>query len=110
MSLFEDLREKLTAFTKTAEYTDWLKKLLTDSQPEKGSVILMREADLPLQAELAGAAGADVTFRADPAILIGGLSVLSADGRRCRNHTLDEAFAAQLRNFYRNHKIDGGDE
>lgn len=110
MSLFADLREKLTAFTKTANYAEWLRKLLTNSQPEAGSVILMREADLPLQAELSGAVGADVTFRADPAILIGGLSVLSADGRRCYNHTLDEAYTAQLRNFYRNHKIDGGDE
>lgn len=109
-SLFADLREKLTAFTKTAEYAQWLKKLLADSKPESGAVILMREADLALKDTLADAAGADVTFRADPSVLIGGLSVLSADGRRCYNHTLDEAFAAQLRNFYRNHKIDGGDE
>ena len=110
MALFGDLREKLIAFTGENAYADWLKKLLTQQPPENGGTVLMREADLALKDQLADAVGSNVTFRADPAILIGGLSVLSADGRRCCNHTLDEAFAAQLRNFYRNHKIDGGDE
>ena len=65
---------------------------------------------MQLQSELKAAVGAEVSFRADPAILLGGLSILSADGKRCDNHTLDEAYASQLRNFYRNHKIGGGDE
>ena len=110
MQLFGELREKLSAFTASADYLPWLKKLLSTHQPEAGAAVLLREADMKLQSELESAAGADVTFRADPAILLGGLSILSADGRRCENHTLDEAYAAQLRNFYRNHKIGGGDE
>lgn len=110
MQLFGELREKLAAFTASEEYLPWLKKLLTAHQPEAGATVLLREADLRLQAELEKAAGEQVSFRADPAILLGGLSVLSADGRRCDNHTLDEAYASQLRNFYRNHKIGGGDE
>lgn len=110
MQLFGELREKLTAFTASEDYLPWLKKLLNTHQPEAGAAVLLREADMKLQSELESAAGADVTFRADPAILLGGLSILSADGRRCENHTLDEAYAAQLRNFYRNHKIGGGDE
>lgn len=110
MQLFGELREKLTAFTASEDYLPWLKKLLSAHQPEAGAAVLLREADMKLQSELESAAGADVTFRADPAILLGGLSILSADGRRCENHTLDEAYAAQLRNFYRNHKIGGGDE
>ena len=110
MQLFGDLREKLAAFTASEEYLPWLRKLLSAHQPEAGAQILLREADMKLESELRAAAGADVTFRVDPAILLGGLSVLSADGRRCENHTLDEAYASQLRNFYRNHKIGGGDE
>ena len=110
MQLFGDLREKLAAFTASEDYLPWLKKLLSAHQPEAGAQILLREADMKLESELRAAASADVTFRADPAILLGGLSVLSADGRRCENHTLDEAYASQLRNFYRNHKIGGGDE
>ena len=110
MQLFGELREKLMAFTASEDYLPWLKKLLSTHRPEAGAAVLLREADMKLQSELESAAGADVTFRADPAILLGGLSILSADGRRCENHTLDEAYAAQLRNFYRNHKIGGGDE
>ena len=110
MGLFAALREKLTAFTASADYLPWLKKLLAQNPPEENAVILLREADLPLQEELRQAVSVPVSFRADKSILLGGLSVLSADGRRCRNHTLDEAFSEQLRNFYRNHKIDRGDE
>ena len=110
MGLFEALREKLTAFTASADYLPWLKKLLSEQVPEENAVILLREADLSMQQELSRAVPVPVSFRADPSIRLGGLSVLSADGRRCKNHTLDEAYAEQLRNFYRNHKIDGGNE
>ena len=110
MKLFAALREKLTSFTDSEDYLPWLKKLLEQNTPEENAVILLREADLPLQEELRQAVSVPVSFRADKSILLGGLSVLSADGRRCRNHTLDEAFSEQLRNFYRNHKIDRGDE
>ena len=110
MQLFSELREKLAAFTASEDYLPWLIKLLSAHQPEAGSAVLLRKADMKLESELRAAVGADITFREDPAILLGGLSVLSADGRRCENHTLDEAYASQLRNFYRNHKIGGGDE
>ena len=110
MQLFAELREKLAAFTESADYAPWMAQLLRKHPPEENAVILLREADLPLQDTLRKAAGVPVSFRADSAVLLGGLSVLSADGRRCENHTLDEAYAAQLRDFYRNHKIDGGNE
>lgn len=110
MQLFAELREKLIAFTASADYAPWLEKLLAAQQPEAGAVILLREKDLDLQARLAESVDAACTFRADRSIVLGGLSVLSADGRRCFNHTLDEAYQAQLRNFYRNHNIDGGNE
>lgn len=110
MKLFAELREKLTAFTASADYAAWMTGLLKAHPPEENAVILLREADIPLQEALKKAAAVPCTFRADGSIRIGGLSILSADGRRCQNHTLDEAYAAQYRNFYRKHKIDGGDE
>ena len=110
MQLFQDLRGRLAEFTASADYAPWLSGLLKKQKPEENSVILLREADMPLSGELAKLLPESCTFRADPAIRIGGLSVLSADGRRCENHTLDEAYAAKFRNFYRDHKIDGGDE
>lgn len=110
MQLFAELREKLTEFTSSAAYLPWLKKILTERQPEAGAVVLLRAADMQYRAELEQAAGCDISVREDAAIRLGGLSVLSPDGRRCENHTLDEAYASQLRNFYRNHKIGGGDE
>lgn len=110
MELFAALREKLSAFTESADYLPWLIRLLEQNRPDDRATVLLREADLPLQEQLAKAVPETVSFRADKSILLGGLSVLSADGRRCRNHTLDEAYSEQLRNFYRNHKIDGGNE
>lgn len=108
--LFAELYEKLTLFSASAEYQPWMEKLLTNCKPEAGSVILLRKADMAMADDLKKAAGTNCIFRADAAIRLGGLSVLSADGRKCSNHTLDEAFSAQQRNFYRNHSFDGGNE
>lgn len=110
MQLFQELRDKLMAFAASEDYLPWLKKMLSARQPEVGATILLREADMKYQPELEKAAGTGVSFRADAAINLGGLSILSPNGRRCENHTLDEAYASQMRNFYRNHKIGGGDE
>ena len=110
LGLFAELRNRIEAFTGSADYQTWMEQLLQKSSPESGSVILLRAADLHMQETLKKAAGTEISFREDAAIQLGGLSVLSADGRRCVNHTLDEAFAGQYRGFYRNHSIDGGNE
>lgn len=109
--LFSQLREKIVGFTDSPEYVEWLGGLLRENAPkEQDAVILVREKDLPLQEKLRSAAGISCDFRVDKSILLGGLSILSADGRRCENHTLDEAYASQYRDFYRHHKLSGGDE
>lgn len=110
MGLFGELQQKLNDFTASDGYLPWMESLLKQAAPPEGAVILLRRADLAMQDALRSAAGVPCSFRADPAIRMGGLSVLSPDGRRCENHTLDEAFSEQLRGFYRNHSIDGGDE
>lgn len=105
MQLFSSLRARLTAFTETPAYREWMVSLLKKQQPENDVRILLRAADLPMQEALREAAGCKCSFAQDDSIVIGGLSVVSADGRRCSNHTLDEAFSSQYRGFYRNHKI-----
>jgi vacuolar-type H+-ATPase subunit E/Vma4 len=110
LGLFAELRERIAAFTESERYQSWMESLLKNKQPEPGATILLRAADMHMQEALRRAAGTEVSFREDRAIQLGGLSVLSADGRRCVNHTLDDAFAGQYRGFYRNHSIDGGNE
>ena len=109
LQLFAELRERLAAFTETSDYAAWMAKLLksrADADAAEGeAVILLRAQDMHMQEQLAAAFGRPCAFRQDDSILLGGLSVVSADGRRCENHTLDEALSSQLRNFYRNHKI-----
>lgn len=109
LSLFAELRSRLAAFTESGDYCAWMTDIVGRAKPSDGTVILLREADFSLREALSEAAQTAVSFRADPAITLGGLSLLSPDGRRCENHTLDEAFSAQFREFYRKHSIgDGG--
>lgn len=110
LGLFAELRAKLVSFAQSEDYLPWMQKMLRENPPPAGSVLLLRAADMKSADALREAAGTEIAFREDPAILLGGLSVLSADGRRCVNHTLDEAFSAQFCSFYRNHSIDGGNE
>ncbi len=108
--MFYHLREKLTAFAASAEYAAWMENLLKKHQPAENAVVLLKEADLSLQSRLAAVCVNPCSFRADHAIRIGGLSILDADGTVCDNHTLDESYLTQTRNFYRNHHLDGGAE
>lgn len=106
LTLFGELRAKLAAFTETADYAAWMESLLKNRKDaEDDAVILLRAQDMQMQERLRAAFGHPCSFRQDDTILLGGLSVVSADGRRCENHTLDEALSSQLRNFYRDHKI-----
>ena len=61
MELFASLREKLTAFTASADYLPWLKKLLEQNAPEEHATILLREADMALQEELSKAISVPVS-------------------------------------------------
>lgn len=109
MQLFSDLRAKLAAFTGTEDYAAWMAKLVQNYAAAHGQdenpVFLLRAQDLQMQEQLSAVFGRACSFRQDDSILLGGLSAVSADGRRCENHTLDEALQSQLRNFYRSHKI-----
>ena len=109
MQIFAKLRARLLEFTQSEDYTQWMISLLKKHPPQENDVILLRERDLGIAEMLKEAVSVPCSFRADKTVKIGGLSILSADGHRCGNHTLDEAYAAQLRDFYRNHKIGGGE-
>ncbi len=108
--LFADLRQRIAAFSSSPDYLPWLKKLLTTIQPAQSTTILLRESDLQFVSELQGVCHADCRFAADESITLGGCMVLSADGKRCMNHTLDDALAEQIRNFHREQLQNGGNK
>ncbi len=108
--LFADLRQRVADFSASAEYLPWLKKLLTAIQPVQNTTILLRESDLQFVSELHSVCHTDCRFAADEAITLGGCMVLSADGKRCMNHTLDDALAEQIRNFHREQLQNGGNK
>ena len=107
-SLFADCRQKIVDFVTSADYSKWMETILANHQPEENATIFLREADMALQPQLAAKCPASCKFTVDSSIHIGGLSILSANGHICENHTLDEAFLLKTRNFYRNHKLGGG--
>lgn len=109
-NLFTESRQKLIAFAASADYEAWLEKLLITHHPEENATVFLRECDMAYHSQLAALCKEKCNFVVDPTIHIGGLSILSADGRVCENHTLDEAYLLKTRNFYRNHKLDGGAE
>ncbi len=106
--LFAALYQKLLDFSHSADYADWLVQLIQIHAPEAGDTICLRAEDLPLVSKLQAHCNPTCKFESDPNIHLGGLSINAANGRLCRNHTLDEAYAAQQRDFYRNHPEQGG--
>lgn len=107
-SLFAKLHQELMDFSVSADYSAWMTSLLQKHQPEENAVVFLRKQDMSLVDKLGAVCQNTCQFREDSSIHIGGLSILSADGKICGNHTLDEAYLTQTRNFYRNYHFDGG--
>lgn len=108
--LFADLRQRVANFSASADYLPWLKNLMVTVQPAAQTTVLLREGDLQYVSELQKVCPADCRFIADGSITLGGCMVLSADGKRCMNHTLDDALAEQIRNFHREQLQNGGNK
>lgn len=106
--LFAKLQTRLTDFAASEAYTNWLITLLRKHPPQKNGTVLLRAADAALQPKLEAVCQQPCTFRIDAHIQLGGLCILSPDGHLCENHTLDEAYLSQTRDFYRNHNPEGG--
>ncbi len=108
--LFADLEERIADFAASEAYLPWLKNLLTTLKPEENTTILLREEDLQYIDVLAELCHPSCCFSADASIELGGCTLLSPDGKRCRNHTLDDALAEQIRQFHREQLENGGNQ
>ncbi|MBQ4346305.1 MAG: hypothetical protein IJC75_04130 [Oscillospiraceae bacterium] len=108
--LFADLEKRIAEFAASESYLPWLKNLLTTLQPEENTTILLREADLQYADILAAICHKSCCFSADASIVLGGCTLLSPDGKRCRNHTLDDALGEQIRHFHREQLENGGNQ
>lgn len=106
--LYADLKQRVADFSNSADYLPWLKNLIATVSPAAQSTVLLRESDLQFISELQKTCPADCCFAPDESITLGGCMVLSADGKRCMNHTLDDALAEQIRNFHREQLQNGG--
>lgn len=106
--LFSDLEKRITEFAASANYLPWLKNLVTTLKPEENTTILLREEDLQYTEALGALCHSSCRFSADASIILGGCTLLSPDGKRCRNHTLDDALAEQIRHFHREQLQNGG--
>ncbi len=108
--LFADLKVRITMFSASDAYLPWLKRLITAVQPAEQTTILLRAADMQYITDLQTVCHASCRFAEDESIALGGCIILSADGKRCMNHTLDDALAEQIRNFHRQQLQNGGNK
>lgn len=106
--LFAALRERMVQFSASDAYHDWLKQLIAALHPAEHSTILLRPDDMQLVTKLQTICTVPCTFSADDSICLGGCAILSPDGKRRENHTLDDALAEQIRNFHREQHWNGG--
>ncbi len=107
--IFAELHNRLLAFAASDAYLPWIISVLKQDPPQPAETILLRQADLEQESALRAVCTEACRFAADDSITIGGCSILSADGHICRNHSLDEAYAAVIRNFHREQHLNGGD-
>ena len=106
--IFAELHHRLAAFAASEAYLPWLLSVLEQNPPQAEETILLRPEDLKQESALRKVCTMPYRFAADDSIVIGGCAILSADGHFCRNHSLDEAYAAVIRNFHREQHLNGG--
>ena len=95
--LFSELRQKLSDFTSTPAYTEYLKKALEKAAAEVGSsgaVIYARTADVAAVKQLTG-----LPVEVDNSIGIGGICAGNASAGLFADYTLDSRLAQQQELF-----------
>lgn len=95
--LFASVRERLTAYTASDAYPDYLRGLLR-GESLSGAVIRLCERDMAHRAYLQSLAGG-CEIAADPAISLGGLAIYYPQEQKIIDKTLDTAFDEQRRAF-----------
>lgn len=101
--VFDAVEKKLTAFTQTPYYADFLKKSVAGMKGMLGDqamVVYIRPADLPYKELLLAAAGASIEVLADETIVIGGCKARGESGNLALDDTLDARLSEQRQHFY----------
>ncbi len=104
-AVFDEAKEKLIAFSKSADYksfiTDKVKKVASEfNYPH--SVMYVSKTDLVLEKELVKAFGTDIQVKASEDIMIGGFIIENKESSLVVNETLDNALENQKEWFNKN--------
>lgn len=103
--VFEAVSEKLRAFTKTAEYAEFIKKSaarISTFFTGKSTVVYVRTADMQYKDIIVSAMGSNCRVMADDTILLGGCKAKGEDSSISIDDTLDSRLSAQRLEFYEN--------
>lgn len=102
--IFDSLRTRLTAFTQTPAYPDYLCKLLEGEDLTGETIIYVSPADLQHRSALQHVAPV-CKVEADEAITIGGLSLTAQDSKQIVDKTMDTALLEQRKQFSTNYTL-----
>lgn len=103
-AVLQKAAERVTAFTASRDYDAFLAasaKKAAAVLPGGRPIVYLRPADLDRKAVIAGALG-DCSFEADDSISLGGLRMVSEDGKIAVDDTLDTRLATQ-REWFQKH-------
>lgn len=100
--VFENVRQKLIAFTNTPEYVDYLVKTAKSEHIRNGGVICLRPEDMKYSSEIEKALTVFCSFKEDATIKIGGLSILYEKNGVIDDKTLDWELEEAKTNFHGN--------
>ncbi len=92
LEVFAKAKEQIRAFTQTPDYESFLIASAQRIHRAMGgncAVLNMREADTHLATKVTVHLGRSITLHTDPDIELGGITVISADGKMMVDDTLD---------------------
>ena len=103
--IFSDIEEKLSKFTLSSEYPEYLYKLLSSEETSEETVVFLKPDDMKYVGFLTQRIGRKITFKADSSIKMGGLSKYDGKKAVVLDKTLDSALEDERRAFSANYKF-----
>lgn len=98
LEVMEQARAEIESFTKTPAYEEFLVQAaikIREKMQGNCGVLNMRECDTHLAAKVSAHLGHSITLHTDPSIVLGGITVISADGTLIVDFTLDTRLTQQ---------------
>jgi len=103
--IFSEVEHKIADFTQSAEYQDFLVRLISGEKISADTVIYLKPADMKYADIIKKAAGTDCVFTEDAGIVYGGLSVYYEGSSVLINKTIDNMLDEQKRDFGSKYKL-----